>query len=256
MKNNNNEETKQEKQRKLALQKRYGQRITIARQGREAFLQKDYITASRKYSEYLGVLAESKDVEDIFKLTPTMFDQKSQVTELLLISHIYWEVARMNEKTPKLQKTFFKALFQFVKFTINQPYQVLNSEMLRKYIKKNKQVTPQLNLLNDALAQIHVQSKKCFIATECFGFEHPITRDLRFFKLDLLKWPLGIKTVELYYRVSSQLVKHKVEGKVYAILFILLAKTPLRIFAKFSQTSIFNKCSYFLKSLQKNGSNL
>lgn len=250
-----NEESKREKQKKLALQKRYGQRITIARQGREAFLQKDYITASKKYNEYLGILAESKDVDDIFKLTPAMFDQKAQVTELLLISHIYWEVSRINEMTPKLQKTFYKALSQFVKFTVNQPYQVLNSEMLRKYIKKNKRVSPQLGQLNQALSQIHVQSKKCFIATECFGFDHPITQDLRDFKKELLKWPLGNKAVELYYRTSNQIVESKSKKNLLAILFIFIIKTPLRLFAKFTQTSIFNRCSYFLKSLQKSGSN-
>ena len=65
-----------------------------------------------------------------------MFDAKRQVTELLLISHVYWELARINEMPPKLQKNFSRSLNQFVKFTINQPYQVLNSEMLRKYIKK------------------------------------------------------------------------------------------------------------------------
>ena len=43
-------ETQKEKsRRRLALQKKFGQRITIAKQGREAFLSKDYITATKKY---------------------------------------------------------------------------------------------------------------------------------------------------------------------------------------------------------------
>ena len=36
------ETEKERSRRKLALQKKYTQRITIARQGRDAFLQKDY----------------------------------------------------------------------------------------------------------------------------------------------------------------------------------------------------------------------
>lgn len=251
----NNEEDKKEKQKKLALQKRYGQRITIARQGREAFLSKDYVTAAKKYNEYLGILAESKDLNDIFKLTPAMFDPKKNLTEMLLISHVYWELARINEMTPKLQKNFFQALNQFVKFTINQPYQVLNSEMLRKYIKKNKKTSPQIGQLNQALSQIHVQSKKCFIATECFGTTHPVTINLRSFKKELLRWPGGHKTVELYYRISSTIVDHKQANKLYAKIFLLSVKYPLRLFAKFTQTGIFSKCSYFLKSLPKSGSN-
>lgn len=251
----NKEETKKEKQKKLALQKRYGQRITIARQGREAFTQKDYITASKKYNEYLGILAESKDLDDVYKLTPAMFEQKSQITELLLISHIYWEISRICEMTPKLQNTYYKALNQFIKFTVNQPYQVFNSEMLRKYIKKNKNVSQKLGHLNQALSQIHVQSKKCFIASECFGYHHPITEQLRIFKKELLNWPLGEKTVEFYYRISSRIVNLKTNKYPPAILFIFIMKTPLRLFAKFTQTSIFKRCSYFLKSLRKSGLN-
>lgn len=249
------EETKREKQKQLALQKRYETRITIARQGRESFLKKDYITASKKYNEYLAILAETKNVDDIYMLSPAMFDQKSQVTELLLISHVYWETARITETTPKLQKTFSKSLNQFVKFSTNQPYQVINSEMLRKYIKKNKRISPQLGQLNQALSQIHIQSKKCFIASECFGYDHEITNELRVFKKELLKWPLGLKAVESYYRVSPKIIKSKDKGSLIAFLFINMTKTPLRLFAKFTQTSIFNRCSYFLKSLQKSGSN-
>lgn len=249
------EEIKKENQKKLALQKKFEQRITIARQGREAFLSKDYITATKKYNEYLSILAESKNIEDIFKLAPTMFDPKRHITEMLLISHVYWELARINEMTPKLQKNFSCSLNQFVKFTVNQPYQVLNSEMLRKYIKKNKRTSPQLAMLNQALSQIHVQSKKCFIATECFGEEDIVTNTLRSFKREMILWPFGVNVVELYYRVSTKLLKHKAENKIYAKVFIILSKRPLRLFAKFTQTSIFKRCSYYLKSLQKSGSN-
>ena len=55
-----------DKNQQLALQKRYGKRITIAKQGREAFIAKDYTTAIAKYNEYLNILAESKNVTDIF----------------------------------------------------------------------------------------------------------------------------------------------------------------------------------------------
>ena len=150
-------ESQADKKKKLALQKKYEQRITIARQGREYFSQKDYVNAAKKYNEYLGILAELNEVDEIYKLTPSMFDQKKQVTEMLLISHIYWELARVHEMTPKLQTAFNKCITQFVKFTANQPYQVLNAEMLRKYIKKNKNKTPQLGVLNHAYQQIFVQ---------------------------------------------------------------------------------------------------
>ena len=204
---NAKENAKEKKKQKLALQKKYGQRITIARQAREAFLQKDYITAQRKYYEYLGILCELNEIEDIFKLSPTMFDNKREVTEMLLVSHVYWEIARINEKSPQLEKVFQKALGQFVKFTINQPYQVLNAEMLRKYIKKNKRVTTKYSTLNGAYQQIFVQSRKCYIATHCLGHDSEWTNTLRQFKLELLKIPGGLEFVRIYYLLSPKLIE-------------------------------------------------
>lgn len=202
----NKETEKENGRRKAALQKKYTHRITIAKQGREAFQQKDYIAATKKYNEYLGILAELNDVDDVYKLSPAMFDNKKEVTEMLLISHVYWEISRINEMTPKLQKTYAKALSQFVKFTVNQPYQVFNAEMLRKYIKKNKNVSAQINLLNDAYQQIFVQSKKCYIATMCFTETHQTTQILRDFKQVILKYKYGRHFVANYYSVSSRLV--------------------------------------------------
>ena len=202
-----NENAKDKKKQKLALQKKYGIRITIARQAREAFLQKDYITAQRKYYEYLGILADLNEIEDIFKLSPSMFDNKREVTEMLLVSHVYWEIARINERSPQLEKVFQKALSQFVKFTTNQPYQVLNAEMLRKYIKKNKRVTPQYSTLNGAYQQIFVQSKKCFIATHSLGPDSHWTQTLREFKNFLLNKPGGLEFVRTYYLFSPKLIE-------------------------------------------------
>lgn len=254
MANKKNELTSQEKQKKLSLQKRFGGRITVARQGREAFLAKDYIVAIKKYNEYLSILSESKECPDIYSLTPAMFDKETQITELLLISHIYWETARMNEMTPKLQQNFQKALNQFVKFTINQPYQILNSEMLRKYIKKNKNSSRQIGMLNQAYSQIFVQSKKCFIATLCYGEEHQVTQTLRMFKLHLIDWPFGQGLIRLYYNSSSSLVDSLENYHFLRLLIISLCKPILSIFSKFTETSIFKRCSYFLKLLPKNGS--
>lgn len=237
----NSESIKEKNRRKLALQKQYSQRITIAKQGREAFLAKDYITATKKYNEYLGVLAEINEVDDIFKVAPSMFDNKKEVTEMLLISHVYWEIARINEMTPKLQKNFQKSLSQFVKFTINQPYQVLNAEMLRKYIKKNKNTSTQLPMLNDALQQIFVQSKKCYIATMCFGETHQLTNTLRELKLILNKSDFGLKIIELYYSGSSRLVYLCRKSFTLRITSLIIFKPLLTIFAKALQLSIFKR---------------
>jgi hypothetical protein len=232
-------ESQADKKKKLALQKKYGQRITIARQGREYFSQKDYVNAAKKYNEYLGILAELNEVDEIYKLTPAMFDQKTQVTEMLLISHIYWELARVHEMTPKLQVAYNKCLTQFIKFTANQPYQVLNAEMLRKYIKKNKNNTPQLGTLNNAYQQIFVQSKKCYISTLCFGQHGHQTLVLREFKSLLLTLPFGQSFVAIYYKYSSSLVT-TCDRNLYLKKFTTFFFKPLlHCFAKVLKLSIF-----------------
>lgn len=202
----NKQDEKDKKKKKILLQQKYTQRITTAKQGREFFLSKDYVNASRKYHEYLSVLTELYDLDDIYSLKPSMFDPNRDVTEMLLISHVYWEMARINEMTPKLQATYKKCLGQFVKFTINQPYQVFNSEMLRKYIKKNKNRSLQIGMLNEAYSQIFVQSKKCYIATFCFDDRSKEVALFREYKKKILEYPFGQDFVEFYYIISSRFI--------------------------------------------------
>lgn len=226
------QEQKEKKKKRLALQSKYTQRITIAKNGREAFLQKDYVTATKKYTEYLGILSELNELEDVYSLKPSMFDPNKDVTELLLISHVYWEMARINEMTPKLQATYKKCLAQFVKFTINQPYQVFNSEMLRKYIKKNKRKSIQLSMLNEAYSQIFVQSRKCYIATFCFGEESKEVIILRKFKNDLLAYSFGRKLVSFYYKNSFKLVTKLEKNNIKNNYFIKTSKLLIGSIAK------------------------
>ncbi len=221
------EDQREKELRKKALQKKYTQRITIAKQGREAMANRDYVNAIKKYNAYLSILAELHDQTDIFALTPKMFDAKKDMTEMLLISHVYWDLARVNEMTPKLQKSFQMALNQFIKFTINQPYQVLNAEMLRKYNKKNKMTSPQIGALEHAHQQIFVQSKKCFIATISFGSDHKITNELRLFKRYLTSRPQGIKFIDYYYRISSPLVSFLESHLLLKFLFKSLSRPSL-----------------------------
>lgn len=227
---------KDKKRRRLALQKRYGQRITIARHGRESFLAKDYLAATSKYNEYLAILSEMNELDDVFSLTPAMFDDKTQLTEMLLISHVYWELSRIHENAPKLQKTYYKALSQFVKFTVNQPYQVFNAEMLRKFLKKNKQ-SAQYAALTSTYQQIFVKSKKCYIATYCFGDTHPTTNELREFKQILLKYKSGQKFVELYYRYSPALISYSYKRPKFGKALRRLITPALRSLAKATRTS-------------------
>ena len=225
------DDAKEKARKKLALQNKYVQRITIAKHGREMFLAKDYIGATRKYTEYLTILSELNEKEDIYELSPSMFDSKKDLTEMLLISHVYWVLSRIYEMTPKLQKSYELSLNQFIKFTVNQPYQVLNSEMLRKYIKMNKHRSKQILALEKAFSQIQVQSKKCFIATCAYGESHWVTKELRLLKSRHLTGQYGIKFVSTYYSVSSRLVEF-LEGRPFITrLFSTATRPPLYLLA-------------------------
>jgi hypothetical protein len=196
---------RQEKERKLTLQRRLDVRITNARLGKEAFKVGDFLGAIRKYSEYLETMAEYHKCASMYELHPQHFTKGKDLTEMLMMSHIYFELSKVYDATGKFQQECGKCLDQFVLFSANQPYQVVNSEMIRKHLRKYKFKNQDLYL--KAYKQIFVQSRKCYIATMCFGDTHPVTEDLRRFKDHLLTRPLGAALVSCYYRLSSTLVE-------------------------------------------------
>lgn len=224
---------KDAKERKLKKIKHlFDKRITIAKEGREAFTRKDYVVAAQKYHEYLNIYAEYNGVDTIFKLTPQMFDKKTQVSEMFLVSQIYWDLSRINEMTPKLTENYRKSLYQFVKFTINQPYQVLNAEMLRKYLKKTKNSNhPGREDLSKAYQDIYVQSNKCFIATYLFSENDPVVNTLRVFKRDISKSTLGTRFIVFYYKYSEKIISMVETSTISKFFFKKIIRPALSSFA-------------------------
>jgi hypothetical protein len=248
----------EERRRSLELQAMYNKRITVAKSGRQAFVARNYTISVKQYTEYLSILCHAKNVHDIFKLAPKDFDEKTPVSELLLISHVYWDLSKMYESSPSFADSYSKALNQFVTFTANQPYQVLNSEMVRKYIKRRKKaksVKVELLQITETYQDIFAQSKSCFVASYCFGDLHPKTNTLRLFKLELLNWPLGTKLVHYYYKFSPKFIELAKSSKLIDKITRLTIVPALSIFAFFTQTSIFKLCSSYLKLLRNRGSN-
>lgn len=226
-----NAENKEDRKRKLALQNKYETRITLVKKGKEAFKKKEFIRAAANYQEYLQIYVELNKLENIYKLNPSHFDPKKELTEMLLISQIFWDLTRINENSPQLQSAFSMSLSQFVKFTVNQPYQVLNAEMLRKYIKNNKRRSPQIDYLNAAYQQIFVQSKKCYISTLCFGPLDERTVFFRTIKDSLCHSNLGLRFIGLYYRSSSRLVTHLESHNLQRKAFVFITKPILNLLA-------------------------
>lgn len=225
---------REEREKRLILKHRFENRITVARFGNESREIKDFAGAIRKFTDYLQVMAEVKKVNDIYAIKPQHFDPKKDVTEMLMISHIYFEMAKMYDAVPKFHDESKRCLDQFVLFSVNQPFQVINSELMRKHLKKT--LFRNQEIFRNAYIQIFVQSKKCYVVTFCLGHQHPVTQEFRAVKDLLLEYRLGQELVGLYYRYSSVAVERweqnsfaRVIGKwVVRPLLLLFSKTLLR----------------------------
>ncbi|MES2528335.1 MAG: hypothetical protein V4598_14710 [Bdellovibrionota bacterium] len=225
---------REEREKRLILKHKFENRITVARFGNESRGLKDFAGAIRKFTDYLQVMAEVKGVQDIYAIKPQHFDTKKDVTEMLMISHIYFEMAKMYDAVPKFHDESKRCLDQFVLFSVNQPFQVINSELMRKHLKKT--LFKNHEAFRNAYIQIFVQSKKCYVVTFCLGTHHPVTQEFRALKDVMLEYRLGQEMVRLYYQFSSVAVLRwekrpvaKLAGKwLMRPILVLLSKTILR----------------------------
>lgn len=226
-------DARQERERALVLKHKISTRITNVRLGKEAFEAGDFVTAIRKYSEYLETMAEAHKAQGMFELRPSHFNKTQDLTEMMMISHIYFELAKVYDATGKFQQECAKCLEQFALFTANQPYQVVNSEMIRKHMRKFKFKNHDNFML--AYQQIFVQSRKCYIATMCLGEEHPVTSELRHFKQWLLSHRGGTEVVHGYYCISSRLVNWLSE---HPRLSLVISKVTAPLLTWFSRSLV------------------
>ncbi|MGK0367172.1 MAG: hypothetical protein ACI9QD_000306 [Thermoproteota archaeon] len=204
-----------------ALQKRYQKRFTFTRMAKEASKEGEYVTAIRYFNEYLKTMADINDV-DPFEIPPTIFDQERDISEMLLVSQIYWELTKIYDMTPKLHSEFTKSLNQFIRFTVNQQYQVVNAEILRKHLR-----SPNINNAEEfraAYDQIFIESSKCYISTFCFGIDHNITNTLREFKKELIEFKIGLSFVKIYYYLSPILIKFLSKRNLLKSIFVTISK--------------------------------
>lgn len=221
---------REEYQKAALLKAKFETRITIAKCGKVCIDAGDYSGALKKFTEYLQIMMEVKKCKDIYSLRVQHFDPKKDLTEMLMISHIYFEMARIYDTAPQFMEDSKKCLDQFVSFSANQPYQVINSEMIRKKLKK-LQLRNGDNFRN-AYQQIFVQSKKCYVVTYCYGNDHDLTLKYRAFKDILLKTAPGREFVRNYYLFSSDFVEKFGDSNFAKFSAKFFVKPALRLFAK------------------------
>jgi hypothetical protein len=216
---------KQEKKINLKqLNERYVHRIGLVKQGNVAMKQGNAKDAIKFYNMYFKIMGDVKELTDMKYLSPELFKKQEELSELLLISHIYWDLCKIYDKVPALENEFRHALTKFIEFTSGFRYQVVNAEMMRKFIQKD--LHSHKEEFREAYKKIYMASKKCFVATYCFGEEHPLTAFYRNLKISLSASPWGQAFIDFYYIVSPVLVS-KADQSPFVRGFLLLICRPL-----------------------------
>jgi hypothetical protein len=196
-------EEKKESQKREQLGILFSSRLSHLKLAQQLVRDDRIAAAVDAYTKYLGILALYFDVPEA-RLSPTLFDAEKDMTELLLISHAYWDLAKAFDRSPNLQADCMRCLEQFIKFTIGFKYQHVNAQIVRKFNNKKQAHNPKA--FEAAYLRIQVNSKKCYIASSCFGENHPVTEQLREFKIHLAKSERGLDFIDFYYRFSPSLV--------------------------------------------------
>ncbi len=194
---------KEEIERSAKLMERYHKRLSTLKLAHEYAQRDNIVKAVEGFNSYLKILADYHRISEN-QLNPSLFDREKDVPEMLLISQVYWGLAKAYDRNPNLHHESRRCLAQLVKFSTGFKYQYLNSEMIRKFLRRK--VAYQPKAFQKAYDEIQVDSKKCFIASYCFGEEHLTVNRLRDLKSHLQKYKIGKQAVFSYYRFSPKLV--------------------------------------------------
>lgn len=219
-------DAKEDKKREQVVEL-YRTRLTHLKRA-QVFVKEDRMAqAVDSYNKYLGILALYFDTTED-RLTPTLFDPEKDMTELLLISHAYWDLAKAYDRSPNLQRDCLRCLEQFMKFSIGFKYQHVNAQIIRKFNNKKQAHNPKA--FEAAYHKIQISAKRCYVATMCFGFEDQRTETLRHFKLAIAKYSLGLDFIDFYYAYSPKLVDALEKNPAAKTIFNFIARPLLSTF--------------------------
>lgn len=174
----------------------FRQRLELARTGVKNFQERKLGDAAKAFYSYLRILEDYKGVAEN-GLTPNLFDRARELPELLLISGVYWDLAKMYDQTEGKKREFLIYLEKYLIFSKGMPYQIVAAETLRKYIYKGR---PR-NRADFQRTYTALTGSKCFIATSlidvCDERTLFVLRDFRDQRLMRVWW--GRVFVRAYY---------------------------------------------------------
>lgn len=215
---------------------RYRNRVSILKQAHEYSHQDDVLRAVKGYCQYLKVLADYMGVKEE-KLSPKLFDKEKEAAEIMIVSQVYWGLSKAYDRNPKLHRESERCLEQFVRFTLGFKFQYINSQMVRKYLKKK--MTYNTKAFQRAFEKIKVDSKACYVATYCYHQQHPYVEELRSFRDQICKNRLGSLFVDSYYRISPSMVNFfKNNSTIGAIFKHAFFRPLIKLLVLFLQRNI------------------
>lgn len=233
------EQEEKDKRRREQIVELHRTRLTHLKKAQQLMRDEHMALAVDSYTKYLGILALYFDTTEE-KLSPKMFDQEKDITEMLLISIAYWDMAKTFDRNPNLQKDCTRCLDQFLKFSIGFKYQHVNAQIVRKFNNKKQAHNPKA--FENAYQRIQISSKKCYIASACFGEDDYRTEVLRHFKLSIAPTEIGRDFIDLYYRISPGLVSFlERHSKLKFMVETFLIKPMLSLFIFFIRPHVTNK---------------
>jgi hypothetical protein len=191
-----------ERARLLAL---FQKRMELVRNGALAFKQGKIREATTNYFQYIDLLERTKGLKQ-GGLEPKHFDDKKDIAELLLLSGVFWDLARIHDKISKkntVRLDFY--LDRFVVFSKGLTFERVSAELLRKFLVNG--MPNHRKKFKDA--HIRLGGNKCFMVTaveeHCEVQTLPALRNYRDQILVHRFW--GRLFVAVYYRVGPTLAR-------------------------------------------------
>ena len=212
----------------------YQNRFKQMRLGQECYKKGDAAKAIEYYSNYLHILAQYFGTEEK-NLRPEMFDRKKDIGEILLISNIYWNLAKTYDKNLKFQHQSTRCLEQFLRFTKGYKHQYANTRLLKNYINSGRPRNQKE--FKRIYETIKTQATPCFVSTYCFGHDAPVTNQLRLLKKDISGNFLGDVFIKTYYQLAPGIVNYFERHVILKKTALPLIKKILFLIAKAHQTS-------------------
>ena len=96
----NNLEEKKEKARYVSQM--YKDRLKVLRLARDYNQKNDIANAVKAYLKYLKSLSMYFEVDER-DLNPKIFQRENNIHEIMLISQVYWDLAKAYDRSPNLQ---------------------------------------------------------------------------------------------------------------------------------------------------------